>query len=90
MQGVCAAGGLGGAAESWSWPDKITCSHVYAHASDFTNVLITFLCNCLVVYFFVVLPMNALVEHMHKAKHAPAAAAAAEPEAPKPTRECPE
>lgn len=52
---------------------------------DFTNVAITFLCNCLVVYFCVVLPMNALVERSKASSNAKE-----EPAPPSDSRECPE
>lgn len=50
---------------------------------DFTNVFITFLVNCLVIYFGVVLPLNALVKKVEEPE-APAAPAV------KTTRDCTE
>jgi hypothetical protein len=50
--------------------------------------MITFLANCAVIYFFVVLPMNNLLERVKKAEAVPDNPSAA-PAAPD-TRTCPE
>ena len=68
-----------------AWPPPSLRPLASLHPSDFTNVSITFVCNCLVVYFCVVLPMNALVERA-KAHPAGKEAPAAAPD----SRECPE
>jgi hypothetical protein len=69
-------------APSYSLPPPQT---PHDNPSDFINAFTTFLANCLVIYFLVVLPMHKLVARR---------AAAEEAAAPEPpllhTRECPE
>ncbi|KAI8472320.1 MAG: large conductance mechanosensitive channel protein [Monoraphidium minutum] len=57
---------------------------------DFTNSAVTFLLNCLVVYFLVVLPMNALVAGTSAAPGGGGDGDGAPDVAPQDTRTCPE
>ena len=61
---------------------SFTLNHSVFAVGDFINEIVAFLLTASAVYFFVVAPLHALLERLHKLEHHGAAAVA--------TRKCPE